>query len=59
MACTNGRTTGDWEGEYTYVGLRGSSVIDYAIVNENVYDKVVEFRIDVRVDSDHLPLCKD
>lgn len=35
---------------------RGSSVIDYVIVNEKTDDKVIEFKIDVRVDSDHLPM---
>lgn len=31
----NGKTEGDWEGEFTYVGARGCSVIDYAIVCKN------------------------
>jgi len=52
----NGRSRGDWEGEYTYVGARGSSIIDYAMVNDNICDRIVEFRIDVRVDSNHMPL---
>jgi len=30
----NGTTRGDWEGEFTYAGARGSSVIDYIMVNE-------------------------
>ncbi|KYQ46413.1 hypothetical protein ALC60_14509 [Trachymyrmex zeteki] len=34
----NGRTSGDWEGEYTYIKAR-------------------DFKVDVRVDSDHLLLC--
>jgi len=52
----NGTSKGDWEGEFTYVGARGSSVIDYIIVNEKAYDKVLEFKIEDRVDSDHMPL---
>lgn len=28
----NGTTVGDWDGEYTYVGARGNTVIDYAIM---------------------------
>lgn len=52
----NGRTEGDWKGEYTYVGARGSSVIDYVVVNEKTDNKVIEFKIDVRVDSDHMPM---
>lgn len=52
----NGRTKGDWEGEYTYVGARGNTIIDYVIVNEKVKDKIVEFKVGDRVDSDHLLL---
>lgn len=27
------------------------------LVNDNIVDKVEEFKVDVRVDSDHMPLC--
>lgn len=47
----NGKTRGDWEGEYTYVGARGNTVIDYISVNEGIHDKVTEFRVEDRVDS--------
>lgn len=53
----NGRTSGDWEGEYTYIKARGNSVIDYVMVNEDVNDRIIDFKVDVRVDSDHLLLC--
>lgn len=49
-----GTSKGDWEGEYTYVGARGSSVIDYALVNEKMYDRLREFRIGERIESDHM-----
>lgn len=52
----NGTTEGDWEGEYTYVGARGSTVIDYVFVNENMYDRIQKFKIGDRVDSDHMPM---
>jgi len=52
----NGCTEGDWEGEFTYVGARGSSVIDYVITSENVSNRISSFRIGDRVDSDHMPL---
>jgi len=29
-------TKGDWEGEFTYVGARGCSTIDYVVVNERI-----------------------
>jgi len=53
----NGRSVGDGEGEYTYVGARGSTVIDYVFANDVIIDNIIDFRIDVRVDSDHMPLC--
>jgi len=52
----NGCTEGDWEGEFTYIGARGSSVIDYVITSENVSNRISSFRIGDRVDSDHMPL---
>jgi len=47
---------GDWEGEFTYVGARGSSVINYVLVNENICNRVSGFRIGDRVDLNHIPL---
>ncbi|KAH0811711.1 hypothetical protein GEV33_011080 [Tenebrio molitor] len=35
---------------------RGETVIDYAIVNEAAWERVKEFKVGERVDSDHLPL---
>lgn len=53
----NGNVKGDWEVDFTYVGSSGSSVIDYVLINDNIVDKVEEFKMDVRVNSDHMPLC--
>jgi len=52
----NGTSKGDWEEEFTYVGARGRSVINYVIVNEMAYNKMLDFKIEDRVDSDHMPL---
>jgi len=52
----NGDTEGDWEGEFTYVGARGSSVIDYVVTSVNIGNRVRKFRIGDGVDSDHMPL---
>jgi len=52
----NGTVKGDWEGEFTYVGAKGSTIIDYIIVNEKAGNRVIEFRVEDRVDSDHMPL---
>lgn len=49
----NGTTEGDKEGNYTYVGPRGGSVIDYVIVNEKGQENIRQyFRVGERVDSD-------
>lgn len=52
----NRASEGDSEGEYTYVGARGSSVIDYIFVNEVGYNIVNSFKVSERVESDHMPL---
>lgn len=52
----NSRKEGDRKGEYTYVSNKGCSVIDYVIVNEKGYDIINNFKIEDRVDSDHMPL---
>lgn len=53
----NGTTKEDAEGEFTYyIGSIGSSVIDYIIVNKKVYNVLNNFRVEKRMDSDHLPV---
>lgn len=46
------------EGESTYVEARGSTVINYIVVSEELGDKIIEFKIGERVESDHMPLSK-
>jgi hypothetical protein len=41
----NGDKQGNEEGEWTYIGSRGETVIDYGIANEGAWEKVEEFRI--------------
>lgn len=55
----NGASEGDRKGEYTYVGARGSSVIDYVFVNEVGYNIVNSFKVGERVESDHMPLIAE
>lgn len=43
-------------GEYTYVGERGSTVIDYVIANQDVMQEIEEMKVGVRIESDHMPL---
>lgn len=58
-AILNGSTAGDEDGEYTFVGGMGNSVIDFAIVNEDVWKKTRSFRVEERVESDHMPICME
>ncbi|XP_053989910.1 uncharacterized protein LOC128882349 [Hylaeus volcanicus] len=52
----NGNITGDEEGEWTYVGVRGATVIDYVICNEKGLEEIVHFKVEDRIESDHQPL---
>jgi endonuclease/exonuclease/phosphatase family metal-dependent hydrolase len=50
----NRNKQGDEEGEWTNIGSRRETVIDYG--NEEAWKLVEEFRVGERVESDHLPL---
>jgi hypothetical protein len=51
---TNGR---EEEGEeWTYVGERGKSVIDYVIGNQEATEEIVVMKVGSRGESDHMPL---
>lgn len=52
----NGNLKGDEEGEYSQIGGRGISVIDYVIVNNIGFEEVEELEVEERVESDHQPL---
>ncbi|XP_066582662.1 golgin subfamily A member 6-like protein 22 [Prorops nasuta] len=52
----NGRAKGDEEGEYTYVGHMGNSVIDYVVGGREVREELKEMEVEVRTESDHLPM---
>jgi len=52
----NGGRKGDEEGEWTYAGGRGESVLDYVIEDEEVWEKVDRIRVEDRIDSDHFPV---
>jgi hypothetical protein len=41
----------------TYIGSRRETVIDYGIVNEEAWERVEEFRIGEKVESDHLEIA--
>lgn len=52
----NGNKEGDEEGEWTYNKGEGKSTIDYGITSMKAWEKIKEFRIEARVESDHEPL---
>ncbi|KAJ8665296.1 hypothetical protein QAD02_006958 [Eretmocerus hayati] len=52
----NGKADKDAQGEFTYVGERGSSVIDYIIVNEDMIASVDTLQFEDKVELDRIPL---
>lgn len=52
----NGNITRDEEGEFTFTGGKGCTVIDYVIGDEEVRGKIGSMKIGDRVNSDHQPL---
>ena len=45
----------DFTGGFTFIGDRGSSVVDYHICSTELLLLVKDFKIDVRVEADHMP----
>jgi len=56
MHVTNGRTSGDDNGEFTFIAAQGCSVIDYCIVSSDIFAYVQEFRVVSDPMSDHMPI---
>jgi len=52
----NGDIKGDGEGEWTYTGGRGESVIDYVLGEVGTKEYVEKMEIGDQVDSDHYPV---
>lgn len=52
----NGATKGDEEGQWTYVGARGCTTIDYVIRNERGREKIIVIKVGNNIKSDHVPL---
>jgi len=55
----NGNIRGDESGEWTYTGVRGESLVDYVIVNQEAWDKLKKMKVGERTESDHQPLEVD
>lgn len=52
----NGNIEGDEEGEFTYTGGRGETVIDYVLGDERTRRGIERMEVADRVESDHHPL---
>lgn len=52
----NGITKGDKEGELTFVGGQGNSVIDFCAISQEILDHVKYLQVDKQIWSDHMPL---
>lgn len=52
----NGRTKGDTEGEYTFIGGPGCSVNDLCCVHLDLLEHVVDFKVLNEIFSDHMPI---
>ena len=47
---------GEEEGGWTYIGERGTSVIDYVVTNEKAAQELKTVKKGIRTESDHIPL---
>lgn len=52
----NRNVKGDEEGEYTFTGEKGCTVIDYIIGEGEVKDRVERMKVGDKIDSDHHPV---
>lgn len=52
----NGGVKGDEEGNWTYTGGRGESVINYVLVEELAREEILSMEVKEYVESDHHPL---
>lgn len=53
----NGQTEGDEQGEFTYIGSRGATVIDFILTNTQSRAEIKRLEIGERTEADHQPLC--
>jgi len=54
----NGNIKGDEDGEYTYTGSRGNTVIDYILGNEGLRERIERLETGEDNDSDHHPVIR-
>ena len=56
LSLLNGCIIGDRPGEFTFTSLAGASTIDYVLVSRDLMDRIHDFNVVYRAESDHLPL---
>lgn len=56
LVVLNGNTKGDEEGEFTFIGHQGDTVIDYAWVEVENKAAIEDFEVVMAGGSDHLPM---
>ena len=50
---------GDEEGEFTFIGGVGNSVIDYVVANETGAERMRSMKVKARIDSGHAAIKLD
>ena len=53
----NGRICSDVDGDNTFCGVMGKSMIDYCVCSPDVLELVCDFTVGIKPFSDHFPLC--
>ena len=53
MGMLNGNMASDEKGEWTFIGKMGCSVVDYTITKVETWEKISEFKIREKTESDH------
>ena len=56
LGILNGCKEGDREGSFTYISSMGCSVVDYGLGSSEIWINIKEFKVENRIESDHLPL---
>jgi hypothetical protein len=52
----NGRFQGDKHGAFTCFKDNGASVVDYILCSTNLFERIIDFKVNTRCESDHFPI---
>ncbi|MEW8548565.1 MAG: endonuclease/exonuclease/phosphatase family protein, partial [Candidatus Thiodiazotropha sp.] len=56
LIIVNGRCGRDLNGSYTYISTQGCSLIDYVLCSPDLLTFILDFNIEIRTESKHLPV---